>query len=74
LGGWNASRFLTFPVGTLLIQPALFSPSIVAREEIMPRAIKRQQTAENIIVIVLTAVICLILIIAAVELPLKLVH
>jgi len=41
-------------------------------EEIMPRAIKIQQVAENAIVsVVITAAICLILIVAAIEAPTK---
>jgi hypothetical protein len=41
-------------------------------EEIMPRAIKTQQVTEKTTVaVVITAVICLILIVAAMEAPIK---
>jgi hypothetical protein len=53
-----------------LIQLAFSPQPIVAVEEIMPRAIKIQQVAENAIVsVVITATICLILIVAAIEAP-----
>ena len=44
-----------------------------AVEEIMPRAIKVQQITEKTVVIVLTTAICLILISAAMDVPIKLV-
>jgi hypothetical protein len=40
-------------------------------EEVMPRAIKSQETTEYVVSLVLTAAICLILIVAAMELPTK---
>ena len=59
-------------IGTQLIQLAFSPQPIVAVEEIMPRAIKIQQVAENAIVsVVITAAICLILIVAAIEAPTK---
>ena len=59
-------------IGTKVIQLTLFPQPIVAVEEIMPRAIKIQQVAENTTVsVVITAVICLILIVAAMEAPTK---
>jgi len=55
-----------------VIQLALSLQPIVAVEEIMPRAIKNQQVKENTTVsVVITAVICLILIVAAMEAPIK---
>ena len=57
-----------------------FSHPIVALEEIMPRAIniqqqitERQQVTERIVAIVLAAAICLILVSAVMDLPIKLV-
>jgi hypothetical protein len=50
----------------------VISQPIVAVEEIMPRAIKTQQVTEKTTVaVVITAVICLILIVAAMEAPIK---
>jgi hypothetical protein len=57
-----------------------FSQPIVALEENMPRAInvqqkivERQQITERIVAIVLAAAICLILVSAVMEVPIKLV-
>jgi hypothetical protein len=59
-------------IGTQVIQLALSLQPIVAVEEIMPRAIKTQQVTEKTTVaVVITAVICLILIVAAMEAPIK---
>ena len=59
-------------IGTKVIQLTLFPQPIVVVEEIMPRAIKIQQVTENTTVsVVITAVICLILIVAAMEAPIK---
>jgi hypothetical protein len=59
-------------IGTKVIQLTLFPQPIVAVEEIMPRAIKIQQVTENTTVsVVITAVMCLILIVAAMEAPIK---
>ena len=59
-------------IGTQVIQLALSPQPVVAVEEIMPRAIKTQQVTENTTVsVVITAVICLILIVAAMEAPIK---
>jgi hypothetical protein len=50
------------------------SNPIVALEELMPRAIIiRQQITERIVVIVLAAAICLILVSAVMDVPIKLV-
>jgi hypothetical protein len=38
-------------------------------EEVMPRAIKREETTEHYVALVLTAAISLILIVVAMELP-----
>jgi hypothetical protein len=46
----------------------------IALEEIMPRAIKSQEAATSIVMIVLTAAICLILIVTAMDLPIRLIH
>jgi len=40
-------------------------------EEVMPRAIIREETTEYVVALVLTAAICLILIVAAMELTTK---
>jgi hypothetical protein len=57
-----------------------FSHPIVALEDIMPRAIniqqqitERQQVTERIVAIVLAAAICLILVTAVMDVPIKLV-
>jgi hypothetical protein len=57
-----------------------FAHPIVALEEIMPRAIniqqqitERQQVTERIVAIVLAAAICLILVSAVMDVPIKLV-
>ncbi len=47
---------------------------MVALEEIMPRAIKSQQAAQGIVMIVLTVAIFLILIVTAMDLPIKFIH
>jgi hypothetical protein len=49
--------------------PALYSPPIVAMEEAMPRAIKREETTEYVVALVLTAAICLTLVVAVLALP-----
>src|ERR1019366_7746297 len=65
-------RILPNLIGTKVIQLTLFRQPIVAVEEIMPRAIKTQQVTEKTTVaVVITAVICLILIVAAMEAPIK---
>jgi hypothetical protein len=65
-------RILPNLIGTKVIQLTLFPQPIVAVEEIMPRAIKTQQVTEKTTVaVVITAVICLILIVAAMEAPIK---
>ena len=48
--------------------PALYSPPIVAMEEVMPRTIKNQETTEYVVALVLTGAICLTLVVAALEL------
>ena len=53
----------------LIDYPVLFLQPIVAMEEVMPRAIKREETTEHYVALVLTAAICLILIVVAMELP-----
>ena len=53
----------------LVDYPALFPQPIVAMEEVMPRAIKREETTEHYVALVLTAAICLILIVVAMVLP-----
>jgi hypothetical protein len=70
--------------GLFLLEPMAtnrryFSHPIVALEEIMPRAIniqqkitERQQITERIVAIVLAAAICLILVSAVMDVPIKL--
>jgi len=54
-------------------EPALLSQPIVALEKIMPRTIQIQQFAERTVVTVLAIAICLIVIFAVMDMPLKLV-
>jgi hypothetical protein len=75
----------SFESGLFLLEPGrpnrrYFSQSIVALEELMPRAIniqqqltERQQIAEKMVAIVLAAAICLILASTAMDVPIKLV-
>jgi hypothetical protein len=42
-------------------------------EEAMPRAIKREETTEYVVVLVLTVAICLILVVAVLALPTNLI-
>ena len=60
-------------MGTMLMRPALFSQPIVAREKIMPRTIQIQQLTERTVAIVLAIALCLIVISAAIDMPIKLV-
>jgi uncharacterized membrane protein YdbT with pleckstrin-like domain len=57
----------------LVDYPALVPPQIVAMEEVIPRAIKSQESTEYVVALVLTVVICLTLVVVAWTLPTKII-